>query len=96
MAKTFDKIAYNSLNDFVYGCAPNPVKCKNGMVIGGGEVYPELNFTLPPMELTAATMPEVKEIYTEMINGVLKRAHELYAPGIVVEFEMIARNDSCT
>lgn len=89
MAKTFDKIAYNSLNDFVYGCAPNPVKCKNGMVIGGGEVYPELNFTLPPMELTAATMPEVKEIYTEMINGVLKRAHELYAPGIVVEFEML-------
>ncbi|TWH44984.1 methyltransferase MtaB domain-containing protein [Sporomusa sp. KB1] len=89
MAKTFDKIAYNSLNDFVYGCAPNPVKCKNGMVIGGGEVYPELNFTLPPMELTAATMPEVKEIYTEMINGVLKRAKELYAPGIVVEFEML-------
>ncbi|HML32213.1 methyltransferase MtaB domain-containing protein [Sporomusa sphaeroides] len=89
MAKSFEKLAYNSLNDFVYGSAPNPVKCKNGMVIGGGEIYPELNFTLPPMEVTASTMPEIKEIYTEMINGVLKRAKELYATGIVVEFEML-------
>lgn len=89
MAMTFDKLAYNSLNDFVYGSAPRPVKCKNGLVIGGGEIYPELNFTLPPMEVKASNMPEIKEIYTEMINGVLKRAVDLYAPGLVVEFEML-------
>ncbi|MDF2571351.1 MAG: Methanol-cobalamin methyltransferase subunit, partial [Sporomusa sp.] len=89
MAKTFDKLAYNSLNDFVYGSAPNPVTCKNGMVIGGGIIYPELNITLPPIEVSASTMPEIKEIYTEIINGALKRAVELYAPGVVVEFEML-------
>ncbi|BBB91812.1 MAG TPA: methyltransferase MtaB domain-containing protein [Methylomusa anaerophila] len=89
MAKTFDKLAYNSLNDFVYGSAPNPVKTKHGLVIGGGAIYPELNFTLPPMEVTAANMPEIKQIYSEMIDGVLKRAVELHAPGLVVEFEML-------
>lgn len=89
MAKYFDKLAYNSLNDFVYGSAPYPVTCKNGMVIGGGIIYPELNITLPPIEVSAGTMPEIKEIYTDIINGALKRAVELYSPGIVVEFEML-------
>ncbi|HWR40889.1 MAG TPA: methyltransferase MtaB domain-containing protein [Patescibacteria group bacterium] len=89
MAKTFDKLAYSSLNDFVYGSAPNPVTCKNGLVIGGGLVYPELNITLPAIEVTAANMPEIKELYKEMIDGALKRAVDLYAPGLVVEFEML-------
>lgn len=41
------------------------------------------------MEIAAGTMSEVKKIYSEMINGVLKRAKELYAPGIVIEFETL-------
>ncbi len=89
MAKTYNKLAYTSLDDFIYGSAPHPVKTKSGLVIGGGLIYPELNFTLPPMEINASNMTEIKEIYTEMTNGVLKRAVDLYAPGIVIEFELL-------
>ena len=38
MVNVYDKLAYNSLNDFVYGSCPNPVKTKSGLVIGGGQV----------------------------------------------------------
>ncbi|HEX9005935.1 MAG TPA: methyltransferase MtaB domain-containing protein [Bacteroidota bacterium] len=76
-------------NDLVFGRAPRPVALKNGLMIGGGEVYPELNFTLPPMEITAATMPEVRRQYTEMIGDACRRAVELQAAGLVVEFELL-------
>lgn len=89
MSKTFCKLAYASLDDFVYGSCPNPVKTKGGLVIGGGEIYPELNFTLPAMEVNESTVKDAYKIYTDMINGVLKRAKELYAPGVVVEFETL-------
>lgn len=87
--KIFDTLAYDSLDDFLFGVAPHPVKTKNGMVLGGGEVYPEINFTLPPIDISAATMPQIREIYSEMIQGVLKRAKDLHAPGIVVELELL-------
>ena len=59
------------------------------MVIGGGIVYPEINFTLPSMIVNLETMPEVIRQYREMIVGVLTRASELEAPGVVVEFESL-------
>jgi methanol--5-hydroxybenzimidazolylcobamide Co-methyltransferase len=59
------------------------------MVIGGGEIYPEVNFTLPPMKATADTLPEAKRIYKEMLEGVLKKAHNLHAQNLVVEFETL-------
>ena len=52
-------------------------------------MYPELNFTLPPMFVEAATMPEVRNQYEQIITGALKRAVELEAPGLVVEFETL-------
>ena len=87
--KNFTKLAYTKLEDFIYGTAQSPVKCKNGMVIGGGEIYPEINFTLPPMTITKESMPEVLKEYTSMIEDVLKRAKELYVPGLVVEIELL-------
>jgi methanol---5-hydroxybenzimidazolylcobamide Co-methyltransferase len=89
MAKVYNKLAYNSLDDFIYGYAPNPVKTKGGLIIGGGEIYPEVNFTLPPLDINEGTMPEIMGIYKDMINGVLKRARELYVPGIVIELELL-------
>jgi methanol--5-hydroxybenzimidazolylcobamide Co-methyltransferase len=89
MPKLYDKLAYNSLNDFVYGSCPNPVKTKSGLVIGGGEIYPELNFTLPAMTINESTVQEAYKIYKEMVDGILKRAKELYAPGIVIEYETL-------
>jgi hypothetical protein len=59
------------------------------MVIGGGTIYPELNFTLPTMQIEAGTMAEVRSQYTQMIDGVCGRAAELEVPGMVVEFELL-------
>ncbi|MBE5970105.1 MAG: methanol--corrinoid methyltransferase [Lachnospiraceae bacterium] len=89
MGIEFTKLAYDSIDDFVYGVAKKPVTCKNGMVIGGGTLYPEVNFTLPAMNATEETLPEAKRIYKEIIDGVLKKAHELHAEGLVIEFETL-------
>lgn len=87
--KSFKKLAINSLDDFVYGVAPNPVKAKNGLVIGGGTVYPEVNLTLPPMIINESTMPEVRRQYSDMIEGIVERARVLEAPGLQVELELL-------
>ena len=89
MGKNFTTTAYQNLNDFVYGKSLHPVALKNGMVIGGGTVYPEINFTLPPMLITQDTMPEVIRNYKEIITGVCERARELYVPGFVAEIETL-------
>lgn len=87
--KTFNSLAIDNLDDFIYGHAPHPVSTRSGLVIGAGTVYPELNFTLPTMEIQVATMREVRDEYTMMIEGVCRRAAELHAPGLVVEFELL-------
>jgi len=87
--KQFTSLAYKSIDEFIYGSCPNPVVCKNGMVIGGGTVYPEINFTLPNMQVTNDTLTEVLETYYDIITGVLTKAHELHAPGVVVEYETL-------
>jgi methanol---5-hydroxybenzimidazolylcobamide Co-methyltransferase len=87
--KSYTTLSIDNLGDFVFGVSPNPVRLKNGMEIGAGKVYPELNFTLPSMEVNASTMPEVRAQYTQMITEACTRAVELHAPGLVVEFELL-------
>ncbi len=89
MRKQFTKPSYSSSEELTFGVANNPIKLENGITIGGGTVYPEINFTLPPMTITQETMPEVLDQYQQMIHGVCKRAVELYAPGIIVEVELL-------
>ncbi|MGV8905089.1 MAG: methyltransferase MtaB domain-containing protein [Acetobacterium sp.] len=89
MAKKFDQLAISNLDDFVFGSCPNPVTTKSGMVIGGGIVYPEINFTLPSMDVNDKTIKKANTIYSNIIEGVLKRAAELSAPGVLVEFETV-------
>ena len=89
MSIKFNKVVYDNANDFVYGVSQSPVTCKNGMMIGGGTIYPELNFTLPPMLITKETMPEVLKQYSEIIEDACKRAKELYVPGFVAEIELL-------
>jgi methanol--5-hydroxybenzimidazolylcobamide Co-methyltransferase len=86
---SFSSLAIPHLDDFLYGRSPKPLALANGLTIGGGIVYPELNFTLPGMEISAATMPEVSQQYTQMIGEACERAVELHAPGLVVEFELL-------
>jgi hypothetical protein len=54
------RLAISNPADLRFGVAPNPLTTRRGMTIGGGIVYPELNFTLPPMFVDASTMPEVR------------------------------------
>jgi methanol---5-hydroxybenzimidazolylcobamide Co-methyltransferase len=81
--------AINNLEQFVFGVSPHPVRLKNGLTIGAGQVFPELNFTLPSMEVSAQTMPEVRAQYTQMISEACTRAVELHTPALVVEFELL-------
>ena len=87
--KKFNNLAYINPDDFIYGCSKIPVKFKNGMIIGGGAIYPELNFTLPPMEVSKETMPEIVKQYSEIIEDACKRAKELYVPAFVAEIELL-------
>ena len=77
------------LSKLAFGRAPHPVKTRRGLVLGGGRIYPELNFTLPPIAISPATMPEIREHYRQIVSGALKRGRELRAAGIVFEFETL-------
>ena len=85
----FTKLAISNPSDLRFGVAPSPLKTRRRMTIGGGLVYPELNFTLPPMFVQESTMPEIRRQYKEIIDGALHRAVELEAPGLVIEFETL-------
>ena len=89
MSVRFTQLAYNSVDDFVYGLCPHPVTCKNGLVIGGGEINPEVNYTLPAMPATEEAFPEARQIYQKIITGVLDKALQLHASGLFAEFETL-------
>lgn len=86
---TDTELKINDPDKIIFGSAPYPVKCKRGFEIGNGEVYPEINFTLPQMIIDESSWQEVKSIYTEIIDDVCKRATELQIPALVVEFELL-------
>lgn len=86
---TYQKLAYQHTDPMIFGQSPNPITCRNGMILGGGLVYPEINFTLPPMNIDDSTFDEIKQQYRQMITGVFRRATALEAPGIVVEVELL-------
>ena len=85
----FARLAYRDSRDLIFGHAARPVRCGFDLTIGAGQVYPEVNFTLPPMSITDATWPEVLGHYEEIAEGVVKRALALRVPGIVLEFELL-------
>lgn len=89
MKRQFSTTAYTTLDRFIYGNALEPVALKNGMIIGGGTLYPEVNFTLPPMLITKDTMPEVIRNNREIIDGICERAKALSVPGFVAEIETL-------
>jgi methanol--5-hydroxybenzimidazolylcobamide Co-methyltransferase len=59
------------------------------LVIGGGRVYSELNFTLPTITIKDSTLPEVYRHYREIAEGALHRAAELNSNGVILEFETL-------
>lgn len=85
--RAFSALAVGDADDLVFGVAPRPVSCGLGLEIGAGKVYPEVNFTLPTMELSEAAWPRVRAHYDEIGRQVVARAVRLKAPGLVLEFE---------
>ncbi len=85
--RSFDELAVARPAELVFGRAPRPVRCGLELALGVGQVFPEINFTLPAMLIEPGTWARVKEIYTGIIDSVLRRARELALPGLMVEFE---------
>ena len=73
----------------VFGRAPKPVECGFGLTIGVGQVFPEVNFTLPAIMISGENWSKVLAHYEEMAKNILKRAIALQVPGIVLEFELL-------
>ena len=84
----YDRLSIARSGDLVFGLCPRPLHV-GGLVIGGGIVYPELNFTLPPMRVTDQTMPQVREEYRQMADDACARACALQVPGLVLELELL-------
>lgn len=85
----FKKLAIENEKDLIFGHAPNPVKTRRGLEIGGGIVYPELNFTLPEMKIDTNDYSQVINHYKQIVSGALERAVQLHSNGVVLEFETL-------
>ncbi|MDR0811989.1 MAG: hypothetical protein LBN23_06950 [Paludibacter sp.] len=85
----FKTLAIENPKELIFGKAPKPVTTRRGLVIGGGQVYSELNFTLPTMSINKDTLPRVYQHYREIVEGALQRAVELNSRGVVLEFETL-------
>jgi len=86
---TFRSPAITTSDELIFGQAPRPVTTRSGMVIGGGTVYPELNFTLATMPVNEATFGDIRSQYDKIAREALARAADLSAPGVVIEFETL-------
>ena len=85
----FKKLAIDSEKDLIFGHAPNPVSTRRGLEIGGGIVYPELNFTLPELKIDVNDYSPVINHYKQIVSGALERAVQLHSNGVVLEFETL-------
>jgi len=83
------QMAIRCMEDFIYGRAPRPVELGRGVTVGGGDVVPEINFTLPPMQIRRESLPAIERQYREMIRAVLARASDLHVEQLLVEFETL-------
>ncbi|MGD0499806.1 MAG: methyltransferase MtaB domain-containing protein [Bryobacteraceae bacterium] len=85
----YSELAIPEASQLVFGRAPKPLECGFGLTIGAGQVYPEVNFTLPAIAIDGGNWSKVVEHYEEMAQHILRRAVSLRAPGIVLEFELL-------
>ncbi len=85
----YKNLVINDPGELMFGIAPKPVTTRRGLVIGGGQVYAELNFTLPMMSINTATLNQVYEHYREIAEGALEHAVHMNSKGVVLEFETL-------
>ncbi|HTO94706.1 MAG TPA: methyltransferase MtaB domain-containing protein, partial [Bacteroidota bacterium] len=82
----YDTLLIPDSSDFSFGRAPRPVECGYGLIVGGGKVYPELNFTLPPMTIESGSWGTVMSEYREIAQMIRRASARLRLPGLMVEF----------
>ncbi len=85
----FNNLTITEREKLVFGSSPKPVKTKRGLTIGDGLVYPELNFTLPPMGINETTLPDIRKEYKQIVTKAIERAIQLESNGVVFEFETL-------
>ena len=85
----FNRLMIDRPEDLIFGQAPYPIETPRGLKIGGGIVYPELNFTLPPIKICEETLVTIRQHYEEIISGALERALHLHSNGVIFEFETL-------
>lgn len=86
---TYQSLAIPDASQLVFGVSPKPVRCGFDLTIGAGQVFPEVNFTLPALSVSAENWPAIVAHYDEMARNIMKRAVALRVPGIVLEFELL-------
>ena len=89
MKKTFKTLAIANPRQLMFGRTPKPLTCGLGLKLGNGQVYPELNFTLPTMALEEANWAAVVAQYEEIGSIIERAAARLKPPGLMAEFELL-------
>ncbi len=85
----YNKLAVPDQANLVFGRSPRPVACGFDLRIGDGQVFPEVNFTLPAVEIDESSWARVVAHYNEIARAVVRRAFAMQVPGIVLEFELL-------
>ncbi|MDE3056512.1 MAG: hypothetical protein KGJ59_00960 [Bacteroidota bacterium] len=89
MNRIFSTLSATHASDLMFGKAPVPVRCGFGLELGGGKVFPEINFTLPTMLLDEESWQSVVAQYEETGEMIERAAKRLHLPGLMVEFELL-------
>ncbi|MFH0991672.1 MAG: methyltransferase MtaB domain-containing protein [bacterium] len=89
MRKTFSRLTVAHQSELMFGRATHPVECGFGLRLGGGLVFPELNFTLPPISIEESTWSNVRAQYEDIIAMIAKASKRLQLPGLLVEYELL-------
>ncbi|MCX6132263.1 MAG: hypothetical protein NTU47_00505 [Ignavibacteriales bacterium] len=89
MSGYFKALAIPTASGLMFGRSATTVKCGFGLELGKGEVYPELNFTLPTMALDESTWKTVVGHYEEIGAIVQRAAKRMKIPGLMIEYELL-------
>jgi len=73
----------------IFGRSPQILECGNGLIIGNGRVIPEINFTLPALEIDETSWPEIRIQYETITHELCQRSIDLDNDAVVFEFELL-------
>lgn len=86
----YTSLAISDPAELIYGKSPKPIPTRHGLEIGGGLVYPELNFTLPDIEITKDAMPGIARTYKQIVSEAIVKSDDHYQAVIAAARAAIA------